>query len=668
MRTLKIAFPYLLFAAMTAIVVWSNLHRGPAEQAGSIDAHHPEAGTSKENRIFDPVCRMEVNPSWGFTYTYEETTFYFCCKRCIRIFAEDPDAYLGERCMVCGRPVIPSEALPATYMGNTYYLCSEDHRREFKADPAGFFMHRMWGIPDWLYYISIGAVLILSFLMFEGFSAFRRRSGAAAKKGDPQSKAMPREPVKDRIDLMRLRPVRRLLLSRPFRFSLQLLSALVFGLIIAAGLFGHQNPALNIAPLLTWTIWWCGLVILIMFAGKMWCYFCPWDAIAFWLEKKRLWRKTEKGSGLGMPWPKLARNIWMATILFVGLTWVELGFGVTMRPLFTAYLGIAMLVMAIVSAFLFERKSFCRYGCLVGRVSGLYALFAGIEVRPRSRGLCTSCKSKECIQGTEAAYECPTFEYPGTMRTNTYCIQCTECLQACPHDNLAVNLRPWGADLAGEGRPRSDEAYLALLMLSITGFHGLTMTPVWETMVASIERILSVGRIAAFSMGMFGLMILPILIYAVLVALSHALSVKSRERPAQGASYRGHFVRYAYCLLPIALFYHLAHNLEHMLMEGPKIVAMISDPFGRGWDLLGTAGWSIPPLVSLDVLWVLQVFLVGVGHVYSLWAARQISRRIFTDEVAASRGQWPMLAGMIAFSILSLWLLKQPMEMRTSAM
>ena len=31
----------------------------------------------------------------------------------------------------------------------------------------------------------------------------------------------------------------------------------------------------------------------------------------------------------------------------------------------------------------------------------------------------------------------------GKMATNTYCIQCTECLQACPNDNLAVNLRPW---------------------------------------------------------------------------------------------------------------------------------------------------------------------------------------------------------------------------------
>jgi hypothetical protein len=68
------------------------------------------------------------------------------------------------------------------------------------------------------------------------------------------------------------------------------------------------------------------------------------------------------------------------------------------------------------------------------------------------------------------------------------------------------------------------------------------------------------------------------------------------------------------------------------------------------------------------VLWILQILLVLVGHVYSLWAARRVSINIFADRKAAFRSQLPMLVGMICFSIFSLWLLKQPMEMRTSAM
>jgi YHS domain-containing protein len=721
MGRLKIAFPYLLFALMIGLVIWSNLRErssSPVNYAeavktmaalgdGSVATQMPADPTlcqhcgktisstdavpvapsgstfrfcstdckdtylkeqinrrvkKKSSRIIDPVCGMEVNPTWGINFSYEGTKFHFCTEMCRNVFAADPLPYIGERCMVCRKPLVLSKAFPATYLGETYFLCSTDHRKEFKGDAAKFFMHRMWGIPNWLYYISIALVLLVSFLMFEGLNALQKRHGHSAtdKKLDA--------PQHDRIDLMQFGIVRTLLRSRPFRFFLQFSIVVAFLLIIAAGLFGNQNPALNIAPILTWTIWWCGLVVLIMFVGKAWCYMCPWDAIAFWIEKLRFWKKTDSGLGLNIPWPRVIQNIALATILFVALTWIELGFNVTMRPVFTAYLGIAMLLLAIVSAFIFERKSFCRYGCLVGRVSGLYALFSGIEVRRKNEAVCKSCKGKECYNGSTNAYGCPTFEFPAQMVTNTYCTQCSECLQSCPYNNLAVNLRPWGEDLKVEGKSRTDEAYMALLMLAITSFHGLTMTPVWAQLTEALDSLLSMGRIVAFSTGMAIIMGLPILLYAFFVWLSRLLDSTSTPDVIKRLSYKEYFVRYAYCLLPIALFYHLAHNLEHLLMEGPKVFALISDPLGWGWNLFSTAGISIPPLTSLDVLWILQVILVGVGHVYSLWAAQKISRHIFTSDTAASRGQWPMLAAMIAFSIFSLWLLKQPMEMRTSAM
>ncbi len=724
MKNWRIAFPYIFFLAMAGAVFWSNWRHQPADPEGHKSAlylnsdHNPnqcppcgmvvgeegshsaevkgrmvkfcsagckerylksQAETSAvgRKRLFDPICKMEVNPAWDFQSAYQDTTYYFCSRRCQESFDKDPARHLTDYCMVCSLELPSGRGLPVTYLGKTYFTCSPDHRRDFLADPAAFFMHRMWGIPDWLYYLSISLVLILSFLMFEGPKFFKNKSSPHEGEGiyfsqlgaDSKPKDyFARSSSNDRIDLTQNRLIKRLVISRPIRFLAQLFMVAAFLLILFAGLFGNQNPALNIAPLLTWTIWWCGLVILIMFAGKAWCYLCPWDAIAFWMEKKRLWRKSERSAGLNLPWPRILRNIWLATFLFVGLTWIELGFGVTLRPRITAYLGLAMLVMAIVSAFLFERKSFCRYGCLVGRVSGLYAMFAGVEIRHREAEICAACRSKECTRGNADAYGCPTFEYPGRMAVNTYCIQCTECLQSCPHNNLAINLRPWGADLAVEGSPRTDEAYLSLLMLAITGFHGLTMTPVWNRMIHFLENLFSVGPIPAFSLGMFMLMGFPILIYAILVGLSYLLAGYGKDDHKQPVSYHTYFVRYAYCVLPIALFYHLAHNLEHLLMEGPKVFALFSDPFGWGWNLFGLSGRPVPPLVSLDVLWLLQVVLVGVGHIYSLWAAQKISRRTFSSEAAATRGQLPMLIGMIIFSIFSLWLLKQPMEMRTSAM
>ncbi len=747
MKRFHLLFPYLLLGVLAAAIAYTNMdthddspmktvkntqvcqpcgmsidaetalrsdHAGATRYYCSENCRARAASTAEtspsspsKGRFVDVVCSMEVNRGWGIHADHNNKRYYFCTTQCRDQFEAAPSKYLTASCMVCERPLGANPTFPATYLGHTYQLCSEAHRDSFKQDPAAFFMHTMWGIPSWLYYVSIAIVLLVSFGVFDWLS---RKTTTAVSTIEPTPKksflisgaeikgegerlvhsgavgasssaaislrlpilsaptidvVSTRANAYDRYDLLSLSWVKAAARSRLFRFFCQAIVVGLFLLTIAAGLFGNQNPALNIAPILTWTIWWALLIVLIMYAGKAWCYVCPWDAIAGWVEKLSIWKKSEDGLSLRLKWPRVVRNIAIATIMFVGLTWIELGFGVTMKPRITAYLAIGMLLMTVVSALLFDRKSFCRYGCLVGRVSGLYALFAGVEVRSKESGVCKSCHTKECVTGSESAYGCPTFLYPGKIESNTYCIQCMECVQACPHDNLSLNMRPWGSDLANEGKPRADEAYLALLMLTLAAFHGITMTPVWQQLVDAIRDSVDVGRIIGFSLGMGMLIIGPIAIYAVLVGISKSLG---DGHAIKTFTYRDYFIRYAYAMLPIALFYHIAHNLEHLLMEGPKVIAIMSDPFGWQWNLFGTAGWVIPPMIALDKLWIVQVFLVLVGHVYSLWIAQKTSLRIFGSSKAAFRSQLPMLVGMIAFSVFSLWLLKQPMEMRTSAM
>ena len=577
-------FPYVCAALVLGVLVWRN--------GGVPTAMH-----------IDPVCHMEVGE--GMAWAWQGETYYFCTAHCQERFRLDSQHYLA------GAGGVPDG------------------------------MHTMLGLPDWLYYSSIGMILVLSF----GIFGLRRKARA-----------------KDRVDLLAFVPLKRVLVHPLTRFGGQAFVVAFFSIIIIAGLFGNQLPSKNLAPLLTWTIWWGGLILLILYAGKSWCYVCPWDAIASWAEGLRFWGPKKEGLSLGLKWPKVLRNIWLATVLFVALTWVEIGFGVTMKPRATAWLGLGMLGMAFVSAFIFDRKSFCRYGCLVGRVSGLYALFSPVEVRARESDVCRSCQTHSCYAGNEEGESCPTFQYLGSMDRNTYCISCMECLKSCEQNNVALQLRPWGEDLSRGFQPRSDEAYLALIMLSLAGFHGLTMTAAWREAIGWLKGLLGVSESMAFSVGMAGLMVAPVVLYAFLVALSRL----SAGRVLVG--YRDYFIRYAYALLPIALFYHLAHNSEHLLMEGQKVVALISDPFGWEWDLFGTATWTLAPLTDLPTLWMIQVFLVMVGHIYSLWIARRTAVTLFSKSGAALRSQIPMLAAMILFSLMSLWLLKQPMEMRISAM
>jgi hypothetical protein len=117
-----------------------------------------------------------------------------------------------------------------------------------------------------------------------------------------------------------------------------------------------------------------------------------------------------------------------------------------------------------------------------------------------------------------------------------------------------------------------------------------------------------------------------------------------------------------------ALLYYSEHNSEHLFMEGQKVAAMIPDPFGAGWNLFCTAEMASEPLINLPTLWVIQVLFVLIGHVYSLWIARRTATGLLSSYGAALKSQVPMLAAMILFSLMSLWLLKQPILMRTSAM
>ncbi len=664
-RRFGMALPLVFAALVFLTLMWAHGRRdarlGPraaeAQTTVAVPASAPASHESERRAHVDPVCNMEVGPQ--IASQRDGTSWYFCTTICRERFESDPSAYAGETCLVCrseGKLTrVEASAVATVWQEHTYRFCSRAHRDAFRAEPLDYFMHSMWGLPGWLYYASVAGILLLSFLLLEWRSVLGRFGAAAAREG-------PLEESPTRYDLFRIPGLRTILTHAQFRFALRALVVLAFAGIVTAGLFGNQLPSKNIAPLLTWTVWWGGLVWLVLYFGKAWCYVCPWDAIAEWSERAKLWGRRTAGLGLSLPWPRWLRNIWPATILFIALTWIELGFGVTLKPRVTAWLGLAILILAFGSAFVFDRKSFCRYGCLVGRISGLYALFAPVELRARDRDVCRSCRTHSCYKGNASGDPCPMFEYPAMMQQNTYCILCMECVKTCEANNVTLRARPWGADLLAHARPRSDEAYLALIMLSLSGFHGLTMTAAWRDIVAWIQSTFAVGSTLAFSLGMLAMMVAPVLVYAMMIGLSRWASGLT------AASYREYFVRYAYALLPIALFYHLAHNSEHLLMEGQKVVALASDPLGFEWNLLGTAGWSLPPLASLPTLWVLQVALITIGHVFSLWAARRAAAALFPGGRAALRSQIPMLVAVVLFSVVSLWLLKQPMEMRTSAM
>lgn len=502
--------------------------------------------------------------------------------------------------------------------------------------------HVMPGVPTSVFYIGIVSVIIFSFILLG-------HSKAATTEGSVTYRT---------YDLLRFGWISRLVHSRFTRLCLQLVTVFLFVMVIVTGLFGIQDPGMNLSTILTWTIWWIMLVLFILFAGKLWCYVCPWDAIATWMDKLHLWKVRDSRFSLRVKWPKAWRNIYFATVLFLLLTWLELDFGVTTKPAMTAYLALLMLFLAIFAAVVFDRKSFCRYACLIGRISGLYALISPIEVRSRDKSICAACTTKDCYNGNELGYACPTYQYLGTMEKNTYCIACMECVKTCKKQNATVQLRPFGIDLVKVGQTRKDEAWLILIMLAMTSFHGLTMAPVWYMVTDWLEKVLNVGYTAAFTIGMAGFLLLVWLYYGVTIRITWVMNHRR-------ASFREIFIKQAYSLLPIALFYHLAHNLMHFSSESGRVHSVLSDPFGFGWNLFGTRDSGFQALLSMEAVWIAQVLFILIGHIWSLVISHRMAGHLYRQDRSLPI-ELPMVIAMMVYSVISLYLIAQPMEMRTS--
>ncbi|NOX43553.1 MAG: 4Fe-4S binding protein, partial [Gammaproteobacteria bacterium] len=100
---------------------------------------------------------------------------------------------------------------------------------------------------------------------------------------------------------------------------LRIVLVAVFLLVIVAGLFGTPIAERNMATTVTWTLWWSGVVLSVLFFGSAWCAVCPWDTLAGWLVKSRFWGKGAEPLRLNIRVPIPLRNIVPAILLFIGL-------------------------------------------------------------------------------------------------------------------------------------------------------------------------------------------------------------------------------------------------------------------------------------------------------------------------------------------------------------
>ena len=425
------------------------------------------------------------------------------------------------------------------------------------------------------------------------------------------------------IELTRLPLVKPLLRSRWPQLIATAIALGGFLLAILSGLFGTQVGSRNFGIVFVWIAWWALLMLLaVPLVGRGWCSICPIPVPGEWLQRGAVLGPNAAkpaGNGLARRWPKKLRNIWLQNAAFALVALFSTV--VLTQPRATALVLGGFLLAAIGTSLVYERRAFCRYLCPVGGFIGLYSQLAPIELRVKDSAVCAAHTEKTCYTGSAEGYGCPWNVFTGGLVKNTYCGTCMECLRTCPHDNVAINLRAFGADLSVPSGRKMDEAYKAFIMLGSAIVYAAVLLGPWGALKSAAYSVGSLPWLAyaaTFLAFVFGL--LPGLFWLATAA--------GRALARSNAEARKSFIAFAYALVPLGLTAWIAFSLSFVFANLSYLWPALSDPFGWGWNLLGTAsaGWT-PYLMGVIPLVQTAVLLVGLGWA-SLTALRTAREQV----------------------------------------
>ena len=397
----------------------------------------------------------------------------------------------------------------------------------------------------------------------------------------------------------------RLLFNQISKGILKAVGVLSLLLLIVVGFYGADDPNRNIAPTLTWIIFWVGIPFISILLGDIWQILNPWKTIYELVEKfftifnlKRLRRKSSYPGRLGS---------WPAVLFFAVFSWTELVDPDGVQPSKLAVWAFIYSLITIAGMVWYGKESWIKNAEFFSIIFTFFARLSPL-----------SLKNKETL-----------------------------------------NLRPWGLGLIDqESRPRG-QSFLLIFILSTVTFDGFKETELWVSIVNSMQGGLLIFNSNIFLVaGSVGIVFAP-LIFLLVFGVTCLLS-KSVNRTAQSTFEL--LKLYADSLIPIAAAYHIAHYFSYLLIQGQLIIPLLSDPFGFEWDLFGTFDHKINiALVNAKLAWIVGLAAIIIGHVMAVVTAHIIAIKHIERREMALRSQYPVLLLMVGYTIVSLWILAQPL-------
>jgi hypothetical protein len=470
-------------------------------------------------------------------------------------------------------------------------------------------------VPLWLYISGAGAAVALSFVIVGLFV-----QGASVVHAYP------------RLNLLRW-GFGRALVHPVVVTTIRIFSVGLLVLVIVAGIAGTEIDTLNFAPTMVWVIWWVGTAYASALIGNVWGLVNPWNTPFKWAESFFSKINPDGDFGLDQEYPS-NWGVWPGVILFFTFAWVEIVYGQSSVPGRIALMALAYTAITWSGMFIYGRETWLRHGEAFSLAFGFLARFSPTEIRVTDTTVCEHC-----------LVDC--------MDLDGNCIDCAECFSAAEPEYREFNISPFAVGLLRNDRTPTSMMVFVVLLLSTVTFDGFTATPLWADifnfLIDAIPNISVVGTI--------GLLAFPIIFIVVYLIFAKMMSSAGGGKVSYDVIGRA----FVFSLIPIALAYHLAHFFAFLLIQGQLIIPLISDPLGRGWDVFGTAGYTVDiAIVNARTAWFVSVAAIVIGHIVAVYLAHVIALRTIAERHLAIRSQYPMMVLMVGYTMVSLWILAQP--------
>ncbi len=393
---------------------------------------------------------------------------------------------------------------------------------------------------------------------------------------------------------------------KKFNWVWAIVSIIILGLLAATGLFGSQEIPENILPTIFWLVIWIAVPLSCGVVGNWTQRLNPFVSIAQLTDRASL-RQRLLGRSKALKWPSWL-GWWPAAALFFLIACGELIYNQTaVKPAVTAG---ALLIYFIASAFL---------GLLYGQA---------------------------WLQRGEVFHVLySTWGKLGVLRFGS-----------AGKRGFAGGLEvPFEATI-------SRVAFVLLLLVSVS-FDGLLSTPLWSRFQHHLPGSITIGS------GVY--MLLATLIFAALAFIIWLFfdSIAGLVSRAGGRTMNrtAELAGLLPSLLPISFGYLLAHNIEYLIVNGQLLFPLIGNPIGKeSWPihLAYPFNDNFEPhthLLPSSFYWYFSVVVIVFVHVVAVILAHRHLASSNKNIVLARRAEYPWVVAMVAYTMLSLWLLAQPL-------